>query len=130
MMKDVRSNVVWYNGSERKSFVRFLQVFTDKTVTSLKVGSVTAYVVHVTLLNAIKKFRRKLIQSGKTIVGFLPTGVTETSIDNSSNGTYRKVTELVFIEIDRQNSYQSKSWKCHRLCGACNTFKRHKEIPP
>ena len=73
MMKDVRSNVVWYDGSERKSFVGFLQVFTDKTVTSLKVGSVTAYVVHVTLLNATKKFHRKLIQSGKTIVVFLPT---------------------------------------------------------
>ena len=100
VMKDVRSNVVWYDGSERKSFVGFLQVFTDKTVTSLKVGSVTAYVVHVTLLNATKKFRRKLIQSGKTIVGFLPTGVTETSINNSSNGNNRKVTELVNMEID------------------------------
>lgn len=100
VMKDFDSNLVWYDETKRKSFVGFLQIFTDKTVTSLKVGSVTAYVVHVTLLNATKKFRRKLIQSGKTIVGFLPTGVTEIVSDVRNNTNSRKEHEIVDMEVE------------------------------
>ena len=69
-------SVVWYDDHKEKSFVGFVQLFTDKTKSSLKIGGMTAYVIHATFLNFTKKFRQHLIQTGKTIVGFLPTDST------------------------------------------------------
>ena len=94
------ANSVWYDDDRLKSFIGFLQVFTDKTVTTLKVGGIAAHVVHVTFLNFTKAFRRKLIHSGKTMVGFLPTRTTEVAECSSDSSHVPKSTELIVNDDD------------------------------
>ena len=74
VMSTQETNAIWYEGAHEKSVVGFQQSFTKKTVMSLKVDGVSAYVVHVTFLSVTNKLHRKLIQNGKTIVSFLTTG--------------------------------------------------------
>ena len=59
------------NGSE--SFAGLLQIYSDKTSTTLKSRGFKFYPVHLVLLNFKETLRRKLITSGRTIVGYLPT---------------------------------------------------------
>ena len=59
------------------SMVAFLQLFTDKTHTTLKASSVAAYPVHLTLQNFSDSFRRICINSGVSIIGYLPVETIE-----------------------------------------------------
>ena len=59
------------------SMVAFLQLFTDKTHTTLKASSVAAYPVHLTLQNFSDSFRRICINSGLSIIGYLPVETIE-----------------------------------------------------
>ena len=88
--------VFWSENENNKSFPGFIQIFTDKTVTTLKPGGMVAHAVHVTFINFTKQFRRYLITHGHTIVGFLPTA-------SISRGTHSKITE----ETDNNLLYSS-----------------------
>ena len=61
-----------------RSFVSFLQVFTDKTASSLSSTAFTAYPIHVVVLNTTPERREWLINNGLTIVGFLPASTVAT----------------------------------------------------
>lgn len=69
-------------------------------MTTLKVGGIAAHVVHVTPLNFKKAFRRKLIHSGKTMVGFLPTRTTELAECRSDSLHFRNSTDLIVNDDD------------------------------
>lgn len=55
------------------SFVRFVQIFSEQTVTSLKSSALVAFPVHLVLLSFGKEYKKRLIQSGHSVVAFLPS---------------------------------------------------------
>ena len=76
-------DVIW-NDEDRnfsKYFVPFIQVFTDKTATSLSSSAFVAYPLHIVVLNTSAERREWLINNGLTILGFLPASVA--SVDDS-----------------------------------------------
>lgn len=113
VMTSTEADVMWHNCGNKQSFVGFLQMFTDKTVTTLKIGGIAAHVVHATFLNFSKRLRKKLIHEGKTIVGFLPTGTKDveagvlkvsdrTCIEQMTDGIIEDVEDDVVCE-EREN---------------------------
>ena len=76
-------DVIW-NDEDRtfpKSFVPFIQVFTDKTATSLSSSASVAYPIHLVVLNTSAERLEWLLNNGLTILGFLPASVA--SVDDS-----------------------------------------------
>lgn len=79
-------DVCWFDeqASSTTSFAGLVQLYTDKTQTSLKNTAMTFYPLHVTFLNFSEQMRREIIVSGSSIVAFLPStsvsiAVTETT---------------------------------------------------
>ena len=77
-------DVLWYDDGVNKTFIGFIQVFTDKTVAALKANSFAAHAVHITFMNFTKEFRRKMIQEGHTVVGFLPVALEKSELEPAS----------------------------------------------
>lgn len=50
----------------------FVQVFSDKTGTTMKSTALVAYPVHVVLLNKSAVYQQWLVGKQLTLVGFLP----------------------------------------------------------
>ena len=73
--------VVWAEETDPtpSSFAGLLQVYSDKSSTSLKSSAIVAYPIHVTLLNFSAPLRRHCIRTGLTIVGYLPYIVNPSS---------------------------------------------------
>ena len=67
------------------SFIWMLQIYTDKTATTLKSQSLVGYPIHVTFLNVTIQFRRFLIDHGYTLVGFLPVGFQDAQSDSDAD---------------------------------------------
>lgn len=67
-------DVIWMDSAtdNEQSFIAGLQLFSDKSQTSLSSGSVQFYPLHVTLLNFTEEYRRRHIMNGDTIVAYLP----------------------------------------------------------
>lgn len=72
--QDCDSSVSWKTYAEDgvQSAIGCLQIFSDKSQTSLKAGSLVFYPLHVTLLNFTEEWRRAHITSGRTITSYLP----------------------------------------------------------
>lgn len=70
-------DVMWMTSQEcgRESFVGFLQLYSDKSKTSLKRTGVTAYPIHVTLMNFCYPAWKKEIMEERTLAAYLPVGV-------------------------------------------------------
>ncbi len=66
-------NHIWYTNSIAKSCPGFIQLYSDKSSTTLRASGFTFYPVHAVLLNFEESIRRRLIMSGKTILGYLPS---------------------------------------------------------
>ena len=104
-------DVVWYDDGVRKSFVGFIQVFTDKTVAALKANSFAAHAVHITFMNFTKEFRRKMIQEGHTVVGFLPVALEKSDIEPSPDIANREhlinysLLQKIVAEEDNNNTH-------------------------
>lgn len=60
----------YINGKD--SFIAAIQVFSDKSKTSLKAGSLTFYPVHITALNALEGKRKEHISKNRRLVAYLP----------------------------------------------------------
>ena len=108
IMGSQEKGAVWYDDGIRKSFIGFIQVFTDKTVAALKANSFAAHAVHVTFMNFTKEFRRKMIQEGHTVVGFLPVALEKSDVEPSSssdNGEHNiNYNLLLKIETEEENN--------------------------
>ena len=82
--------------------VGFLQVFTGKTHTTLKASGVAAYPIHVTLQNFSDSFRRVCINSGISIIGYLPVKISKVSSpydDDNIPSTSTPRGRLIRMEI-------------------------------
>lgn len=81
--------------------VRFVQVFSDKTATSLISSALVAYPAHVVLLNFSEEYKKKLIQSKQSLLEFLPVetdkseGVREADIRWPRKSVYDYFTSQV-----------------------------------
>jgi len=94
-------SVYWSNRKESLSFPGFIQIFTDKTVTTMKANGMAAHAVHAVFLNASKTFRRSLIQNGHTIVGFLPTYILDVSPSSFLNTVDDVPQNIILRETDQ-----------------------------
>lgn len=68
------SDVLWYDcvSAIESSFVGLVQIYSDKSKTSLKESAFLFYPLHITLLNFSEEHRRKCIVNGSTFLAFLP----------------------------------------------------------
>ena len=57
---------------EERSFVGFLQLYSDKSKMTLKASAFQFYPLHVTFLNFTDGLKRKCTTDGLTLIGFLP----------------------------------------------------------
>ena len=75
--------VVWKDTDRAlpRSFVGFLQVFSDKTASTLSSSAFVAYPIHVVFLNTSPSKREWLINNGYSIIGFLPVSISEYNAD-------------------------------------------------
>lgn len=92
------STVIWNenNPSRARSFVGFLQLFSDKTATTLTTSAFVAYPLHEVLLNTTAEKREWLINNGYTIIGFLPVSISD--FDIAQKDMENTVSELVDAE--------------------------------
>ena len=84
-------------------FVLFLQVYSDKTMQTMKAGSHAHYPLHVTVANTSLTMKEKAICRGDTIVGYLPVSMTWgpeeaklfiTDLDDSATGRGSRESKL------------------------------------
>ena len=59
------------NSSSAPHFPAFLQLYSDKTATTMKSSALVAYPLHLTFLNFDSKFRCKLIKDNDSVIGYL-----------------------------------------------------------
>ena len=78
-----RSDVCW--DTSRNNFVGAVQLYSDKSSTSLGCNTMTFYPLHVTLLNFSNELRRRLIQAGDTKFAFLPVHLSKAGEKASSD---------------------------------------------
>ena len=64
------------------SFVGFVQIYSDKSAMTLKSNAMVVYPVHAVFLNTTAECRRRLIDGGHTLVGFLPVDIGDTCADD------------------------------------------------
>lgn len=74
ILRNVLQQVFCNNGSTTfpKSFTAFVQVFSDLIVFSLKCSALVAHPVHDVLLNFSYAYKWWLVQSGQSLMAFLP----------------------------------------------------------
>lgn len=77
IMSDANLDVMWMSGgdSDRESFIGFIQLYSDKSKTSLKRTGVCAYPVHLNFMNSTFEGWKKQIISSRTLVAYLPVGI-------------------------------------------------------
>ena len=82
---NVRARVQWGNAQDEEGvrgwrdgydFVLFLQVYSDKSLQTMKAASHAHYPVHVSIVNTSITQKEKLICRGDTVVGYLPTNMS------------------------------------------------------
>lgn len=125
IMSCKEENVMWHDNenSAESSFAGMVQLYSDKSSTSLKQSSFQFYPMHVTLLNFSEQYRRKCIVHGMSVVAFLP--VKFFSNDNGSlieknlsRHHYlvmlRKCMEIVLSEL---NEFGFPGFECRDLEG-------------
>lgn len=83
VMRQVDGTALWVDNDldNDHSFVGMIQVYTDKTSTTLKSNAIVRYPVHTELLNVTKEFRRYLIDHGHTLAALLPVSASQKEED-------------------------------------------------
>lgn len=120
VMKDPSRDVFWHTdgANDSKSFVGYLQLYSDKSSTTMKASGLVSYPIHITLLNFHKEYRNTCIMSGETILAYLPVNISphEESIVEES-GEQRKGT--VDRSIRMNILHNSISAALERLTEVC-----------
>ena len=80
------------NPSSPDSFVGFLQLFSEKTTTTLTSSAFVAYPIHVVFLNTTPAKRDWLINNGYNIIGCLPISIFEYIFDRD-DGTLKDMVD-------------------------------------
>ena len=78
VMGSLQEEVVWNDTPTPgpQSFFGLIQLYTDKSCTTLKTSDVVSYPVQIFLLNFSSHCRHRCINTGSTIVGFLTVNVS------------------------------------------------------
>lgn len=84
VMSNKDSGAIWHDGitTAEHSFAGMVQLYSDKSRTSLKESSFQFYPMHATLLNFSEQHRRQCIVEGKTVIAFLPVKFYSTEKTN------------------------------------------------
>ena len=93
VMKCRREDATWFDetSSSDRSFTGILQLYSDKTVMTLKKNGVKAYPVHLVLMNFEYPEWKAQIMEENTLVGYLPVEMYEVVDDlGFQNGAYAK----------------------------------------
>ena len=74
VMSNKNSHAMWHDSRDtsHQSFAGMVQLYSDKSRTSLKESSFQFYPLHVNMLNFSEQYRRHCIVEGMTVVAFLP----------------------------------------------------------
>ena len=74
VMSSITPGVMWHDGNlgAQSSFAGMIQLYSDKSTTSLKQSSFQFYTMHATLLSFSEEYRRHCIVHGMTVIAFLP----------------------------------------------------------
>ena len=74
IMSSKEDGVIWHNQehSMETSFAGMIQLYSDKSSTTLKQSSFQFYPMHATMLNFSEQYRRHCIVHGMSVVAFLP----------------------------------------------------------
>lgn len=77
VMSRSEQDIMWHDetNSTERSFAGMIQLYSDKSQTSLKESSFQFYPMHMTLLNFSEQDRRQNIVSGRTTIAFLPVKI-------------------------------------------------------
>ena len=84
VQSNVRARVQWGNARDEEGvrgwrdgydFVLFLQVYSDKSLQTMKAASHAHYPLHVAIVNTSITLKEKLICRGDTVLGYLPTNL-------------------------------------------------------
>lgn len=106
IMSSDQDNVFWNSNPSLGpiSFVGCLQIFSDKSKTTLKTKALVAYPVHLTFQNFSISLRREMIAKDLTVIGYLPTNLLpvndydedddEPVLTSSSTGRKRRLSIL------------------------------------
>ena len=127
------STTIWndHDGTLPRSFVPFIQLFTDKTASSLSTSAYTAYPIHAVVMNTSPERREWLINNGLTILGFLPAHASQTTdsgmdhVDNEDNPPSEGIDKpLIELEdyVDQTSSTNGRDSNMRILHHALRTF--------
>lgn len=114
IMGSMDNGVIWTESGNGKSFIGFIQLFTDKTVAALKSNSFSAHAVHITLLNFSKSFRKRMIQEGHSVLGFLPVAVDSsvTEVPGATTEIEHPINYSLLQRIEREE-FTNNSQRLH-----------------
>lgn len=95
-----QKDVFWreYYKDGEDSFVSFLQLYSDKTVTTTNACGITFYPFHMNMLNYCRSYKEYVISHGHTIVAFLPTTFLKLV---KEHGRERWITDNYVDRIDK-----------------------------
>lgn len=110
VVRSARREVRW--NSERKnlprSFADLMQMYLDKSTTSLRIDVLVAYHVHAVRLNFTRRRRRNMNGHGHSLLGFLPAvavklreGDGEEDVDESMSVLEAARLEVVALKCAR-----------------------------
>lgn len=100
-MSSANKNVE-YNESiceKNSSFVHIVEVYRDKTATTLKANATVANPVHVIFFNFMKEFCRCLSDHGHTLAGLLPVTIFSIVQDKEEVYTESKRYPISIVDV-------------------------------
>lgn len=106
VQRSKNEDIFWTEDGMLRSFIGFIQLFSDKTAASLKANAFVAYPFHAVFLNVSAQYRRFLIGHGYTIVAFLPTTLSLDDVSYFKNleseafQTDEHSNELTVVELE------------------------------
>lgn len=79
------SDVRWMSDVEdgETSIATFLQLYSDKSKTSMKVNGLTFYPLHVKVMNVIEEWGKYFVENSKTVLAYLPVHYYKRDVDDN-----------------------------------------------
>ena len=83
-----------------ESFIAMVQIYSDKSQTSLKTSALKFYPLHLTLFNFKEEWRRRVISSGESIIGYLPVEFSELTPNGRRKGNREDILLALHDSIE------------------------------
>lgn len=122
-MSSPERSVVWdeVDTDSPKSLVEFIQMFSDKTATTVMSPTLVAYPIHIVFTNCSYEYSQLIKKHGDTVIGLVPSKVSTDliqvcSIVNDQSSLYWHKDTDDFM-VNRHSSYS------HRLLRGGRIFR-------